>query len=111
MNHTYIFTFRLLLISALCVTSYSVAAENNFESIYYNDAEIVVEPNIQLNFLPGINRHQKQSLVMHMVEHNNHDTNILNLNSSLVETEPSLDRNKYFDDIEVVNNNLFELRF
>lgn len=108
MKHTY----KLLFAAALSITSYTAAAENTFEDAYNNNTKVVVEPRFQLTLLPGIERATNKSLAMRMVDTSNHDdSSILNLNSSLVESENSLNTKKYFDDIEVTNNNLFELRF
>lgn len=106
MKHTY----KLLFATALSITSYSIAAENIIGDAYYNNTEVFVEPRIQLTLLPGIERPTKQPLAMHMVDNSSHESNLLNLNSSLVESE-NINNDKYFDDIRVTNNNLFELRF
>lgn len=107
MKHTY----KLLLAATLSITSYTVAAENIIEDAYYSHTDVVIEPRIQLTFLPGIERPTNQPLVMHMVDNSSHDSNLLNLNSSLVESKNTINTKNYFDDIEVTNNNLFELRF
>ncbi|MFK7815796.1 MAG: hypothetical protein AB8B92_05620 [Gammaproteobacteria bacterium] len=107
MKHTY----KLLLAATLSISSYTVVAENIIEDTYYNHTEVVIEPRIQLTFLPGIERPTNQPLVMHMVDNSSHNSNLLILNSSLVESNNAISTKSYFDDIEVINNNLFELRF
>lgn len=107
MKHTY----KLLLAATLSITSYSVVAENIIEDTYYNHTEVVIEPRIQLTFLPGIERPKYQPLAMQMVDNSSHDSNLLNLNSSLVESKNTINTKNYFDDIKVTDNNLFELRF
>jgi len=97
--------------AALGFTNFATAADTTFEGQYYHHQEIVVEPRLQLSLFPGIDRAANKPLVMHMVDTSSDESSILNLNSSLVAPDNSINTKKYFDDIEIINNNLFELRF
>ena len=73
--------------------------------------EVISEPRFELTLLPGLIRPARKPLAMHMVEQSDHNENLLNLNSSLVKPTKIIETEKYFDDIEVTNNNIFELKF
>ncbi|QMU62322.1 MAG: hypothetical protein GKR92_11695 [Gammaproteobacteria bacterium] len=97
---------------ALLTISASAATASEFE---INDETMnfkeIVEPRFQMTLFPGIARPAKKPLAMHMVETPRDNANLLNLNSSLVNSTNSVKPDTYLDDIEVVNNNIFELRF
>jgi hypothetical protein len=99
------------LAAALSTTNYATAADNTFENQYYHNEDISVEPHLQLTLFPGIDRATNKPLVMHMVDSSNHSSNIFTLNSRLAGSANSINTKKYFDDIEITNNNIFELKF
>ena len=98
--------YKSILILLLAVSAnHAISADYG---INYDDA--VEEPRYQLILLPGFERPTKKPLAMHMVDTSDHN-NILNLNSSLVTSNNNFETEKYFDDIKITNNNLFEIRF
>ena len=103
--------YKNILIAILTITaSAASAAEFEINDAQPNNSD-VVESRLQLTLFPGIARPAKNPLAMHMVETSKNDSSLLNLNSSLVEPVNTIKTEKYSDDIEVTNNNLFELRF
>jgi len=99
--------YKSILIPLLTVSANHVLA-TDFE---INSDEVLTEPRFQLTLLPGIDKPANKPLVMHMVEAADHNENILKLNSSLVRSNHTIETESYFDDIEVPNNNLLDIRF
>lgn len=100
------------LYKSILISLIALAANNAFSADYAINAEkVAVEPRFQLTLLPGFERSVKKPLAMHMVEKSNHNDNLLYLNSSLSNPNKTIETEKYFNDIEVTNNNLFELKF
>lgn len=104
-----IYTSILIALLAISATS-ATASEFEINGDAMNSKNIA-EPRLQLKLFPGIARPVNKPLAMHMVEVRNENSDLLNLNSSLVGSTNTFNTNKYFDDIEVTNNNIFELRF
>ena len=104
-----IYTSILIALLAICATS-ATASEFEINGDTMNSKNIA-EPRLQLKLFPGITRPVNKPLAIHMVEVRNENSDLLNLNSSLVGSTNTFNTNKYFDDIEVTNNNIFELRF
>lgn len=100
-------TYKSILISLLVfATSNVVSAEFNHQT-----NEEFVEPSIQLTLLPGFESPVKKTQVLHMVAPSTLNNNLLKLNSNYVKQSNTFKDIKSFDAIEIVNNNLFELRF
>lgn len=99
-----------ILTTALVILANNVAAQE-FDGVGAFPVEQEVEPRTQHKFFPGVKRKEKKSLAMHMVEIPNDNADLLNLNSSLVSSTNTADSKKYFDDIEVTDNNIFQLKF
>jgi hypothetical protein len=104
-------TYKLLFATALSITNYTAIADNTFDDAHYQNEDIVEISRLQLTLFPGVERAIDKPLVMHMVDTSYHSSSIFNLNSSLVESGNSVSTKKYFDDIEIIDNNLFELKF
>jgi len=97
---------------SIVISILAISVNNAFSAEFdINSEEIVEESNIQLTFLPGFTETAKNPLVMQMVEPSPYSDNILKLNSSLDKPNNVIETDKYFDDIEVTNNNLLEIRF
>lgn len=103
-------TYKSIFIAALVISAGNVAAQEfEFDNADIAPIKQVVEPRLKLKFFPGVARPAKNSIAMHMVEVPKDNADILNL--SLVSSSNSVTSDQYFDDIQVVDNNLFQLKF
>jgi len=105
---------KILLIAIVTMfTSTAFAAEFKLDDAQLTNPD-AVESRTQLKLFPGITRTPKKSIVLHMAEQPSDTAGILNLNSSLSnspnQNETYINKNS-LDDIQVTNNNIFELRF
>ncbi len=99
--------YKSVFISLLVISANNVVAH---EFDHGND-EVIVEPRLQATFFPGLKKSKGNGLVMNMVDPSGLNDDLLRLNSSLVKPNNDFEKIKTFDDIEVTNNNLFELKF
>jgi hypothetical protein len=105
-------TNKFLLLLLLTVATFNVSAEVTVEDVLPSHIDEISNPRFQSKVFPGVSREpKKSSLVMQMVDTNSGDKSIYNLNSSLTATNNSFNRDKHFDDIEVTDNNIFQLKF
>jgi len=108
MKHTNKFLLLLLLTAA---TS-NASAELAVQDVLPSHIDEISNPRFQSKVFPGVSRKAKKSpLVMQMADTDSSDKSIYNLNSSLTTTNNSINRDKHFDDIEVTDNNIFQLKF
>lgn len=105
-------TNKFILLALLAIASHTIlAGDIEMEDILPAHTNEVKEPQLQLTLFPGIARAPKKTSAMHMLEQPSDSSNILNLRSSLNEQEQPNVTNQGLNDIEVISNNILEIRF
>ena len=102
---------KIISLALLAIVGHTSSAEMEFEDVYHSNSEEFSESRFQLKLFPGIARASKKTPVMTLFATDTHKSSISNLNTNLTKHNKVEESKEYLEDIEVISNNILEIRF